>query len=116
MNNLEQLERALSIRQPYVELILLGEKTAEYRTRPTNFRGRVYLYAAKKFADLSLPGADASKAELSLPRGLIIGSVNIVGCVRERECFAWQLREPIRYDTPVRAQGMPQPGFWKPRF
>lgn len=35
--------RALSIRQPFAELILLGQKPIEYRSRPTNIRGRVYL-------------------------------------------------------------------------
>ena len=37
--------RALSVRQPYAELILRGEKKIEYRSKPTNIRERVYLYA-----------------------------------------------------------------------
>jgi hypothetical protein len=40
--------RALSIRQPYAELILRGIKTAEFRSRRTNILDeRFYLYAAK---------------------------------------------------------------------
>src|SRR3954454_18981733 len=40
--------RALSIRQPYAELILRGIKTAELRTRATSLVGeRFYLYACK---------------------------------------------------------------------
>ena len=35
--------RAISIRQPWVEQILIGKKRAEYRDRPTNIRERVYL-------------------------------------------------------------------------
>ena len=38
--------RAISIRQPYVELIFRGEKKAEYRSIPTNIRERVYIYAS----------------------------------------------------------------------
>ena len=39
---------ALSIRQPYAELILRGIKTVEYRTRPTRIIGeRFYIYASK---------------------------------------------------------------------
>lgn len=38
--------RAISIRQPYVEDILRGKKKYEYRSRPTQIRGRVYLYAS----------------------------------------------------------------------
>ena len=42
---------ALSIRQPYAELILRGIKTVEYRTRPTRIIGeRFYIYASKKSA------------------------------------------------------------------
>jgi hypothetical protein len=36
--------RALSIRQPYAELILRGLKTIEYRSRPTKIIGeRFYI-------------------------------------------------------------------------
>ncbi len=39
---------ALSIRQPYAELILRGIKRIEYRSRPTRIVGeRFYLYASK---------------------------------------------------------------------
>jgi ASCH domain len=48
----EQLKRALSIRQPFVELILTGRKTAEYRSRYTHMRERVYLYAGKVVNDV----------------------------------------------------------------
>jgi len=41
---------ALSIRQPYVELILRGIKTIEYRSRPTRIIGqRFWIYAAGKW-------------------------------------------------------------------
>jgi hypothetical protein len=40
--------RALSIRQPYAELILRGIKRIEYRSRPTKIIGqRFFIYAAK---------------------------------------------------------------------
>ncbi len=40
--------RALSIRQPFAELILRGLKTVEYRTRPTRIIGeRFFIYASK---------------------------------------------------------------------
>src|SRR5438067_1332450 len=39
--------RALSIRQPFAELILRGIKTVEYRSRPTRIIGeRFYIYAS----------------------------------------------------------------------
>ncbi len=42
-----KINRALSIRQPYAEWIMTGEKPIEYRSRRTHIRGRVYIYAAK---------------------------------------------------------------------
>jgi len=47
---------ALSIRQPYAELILRGLKRIEYRSRPTRLIGeRFWIYASKKPATLPAP-------------------------------------------------------------
>ena len=40
------IERAISIRQPWVEQILRRVKSREFRDFPTNIRERVYLYAS----------------------------------------------------------------------
>jgi hypothetical protein len=43
--------RALSIRQPYAELILRGIKPIEFRSRPTKIIGeRFYIYASRQWA------------------------------------------------------------------
>jgi predicted transcriptional regulator len=43
--------RALSIRQPYAELILRGIKPIEFRSRPTRIIGeRFYIYAGQQWA------------------------------------------------------------------
>ncbi len=39
---------ALSIRQPWIELILSGLKTIEVRTWSTEYRGELWLHAGKK--------------------------------------------------------------------
>jgi hypothetical protein len=44
----EILTCALSIRQPFVEQILLGKKTEEYRSARTHIRGRVYCMQARR--------------------------------------------------------------------
>jgi predicted transcriptional regulator len=112
----EILKRALSIRQPLSELILRGKKKNEYRSRLTHIRGRVYLYAGKKVATVrGFPDEEAQ----ALPRGVIVGSVEIVGCHwdKKEECFAWELANPRRYREPLKAKGgVPQPGFWHPTF
>jgi len=40
-NNAEIQNRALSLRQPYAEQVLRGEKKIEYRSILTRIRGRV---------------------------------------------------------------------------
>src|SRR6185503_6920218 len=77
---------ALSIRQPHAEAILRGVKKIEYRSGPTWIRGRGLIYAS-----LGRSPADA-EAEMmagygirdvacdSLPRGVIVGSVELVDC------------------------------------
>jgi hypothetical protein len=55
---------ALSIRQPFAEMILRGIKTVEYRSRPTRLIGkRFYIYATKGQGTkgLILPPTDATE-------------------------------------------------------
>jgi len=96
---------ALSVRQPFAELILSGIKTIEYRSRPTRIIGqRFYLYASKGrgakmrlnakpwSADLAVPGREGSPVTppwilelanalklfpMDLPTGVIVGSAVI---------------------------------------
>jgi hypothetical protein len=81
-----------------------------------HIRGRVYLYAGKKLAWLDdFPEEEAQ----ALPRSAIVGCVEIVGChwVKKLDCFGWELAKPRRYPEPLKAKGgVPQPGFWKPKF
>jgi ASCH domain len=108
----ERLQRAISIRQPYVEQILQGTKKREFRSRPTRIRERVYLYAALRVADAARTTLDLS----ALPKGVIVGSVEIAGCRDLGDCFVYLLKEPRRYRFSVVARGQPQPGFWRPQL
>ena len=109
----EILKRALSIRQPLSELILIGEKVLEFRKMRTHIRARVYLYAGKKVA--LVDGFPEDEAE-ALPRSVIVGSVEIIGCHEDDDGFAWELAKPLRYAKPLVPNGVPQPGFWHPTF
>lgn len=107
--------RAISIQQPFIEEILLGKKKYEYRSRPTQIRGRVYLYASKK------PGPPArwEKAGFEpgdLPAGVIVGSVEIVDCVffEKLQCYGYKLQKPKRYKKAVPPETHPQPCFFFP--
>jgi hypothetical protein len=120
--------RALSIRQPYAELILRGEKTIEYRSRPTRLIGeRFYIYAAKKWGLTSrdrpgagLPPASDALTPLpddrgsSFPTGVIVGTAVITRCVQNNGHFQWHLSNVKRFKKPRKPKGRPQPVWFKP--
>jgi len=104
--------RALSVRQPFAEQILRGTKQIEYRSIPTHIRGRVYIYASK------LPKADAYRKmgfePGAFPTGVIVGTVEIVGCVEKRYEYEWKLANPKRLRNPIKPETHPQPVWFKP--
>jgi superfamily II DNA or RNA helicase len=101
--------RALSIRQPWADQVVRGEKTVEYRSQPTSIRERVYIYAtqAKPEPGVSDDGAD-------LPLGMIVGTVEIAGCEGDDGDFQWLLSNPTRLPEPLPPQEQPQPVWFYP--
>ncbi len=86
--------KAISVRQPWAWLIIHGGKDFENRDWPTNIRGRVLIHAAKgmthdEYEDALDTAARAGGRALppfdALERGGIIGSVEIVDCVKYTE-------------------------------
>ncbi len=107
--------RAISIKQPFVEEILRGIKKYEYRSRPTNIRGRVMLYASLKPGEISR----WKKIKLSpgdLTSGMIIGSVEIVDCIyfEKYGCYGYKLKNPKRYKEFLKPKSQPQPCWFFP--
>jgi len=120
---------ALGIRQPWVELILRGIKTIEVRVVPTNVRGPIYLYASRTPGE----GENVERAVRthgidvhSLPRGLLVGTVDLVDCrlctpldvkaacvpadfVRNR--YGWVLANPRRLQELLKPRFLPY-GIW----
>lgn len=106
--------RAISIKQPFVEQIFRGTKKFEYRSRPTNIRGRVYVYASQKPRELAeWRGMKVGPGDV--PHGKIVGTVEVVGCkcLRAGE-YAWALKAPTRLKRPVKPEGHPQPVWFYP--
>jgi hypothetical protein len=103
--------RALSIRQPYAELIpstgsgqaLRGIKTIEYRSRPTRIIGEpFYIYASKgRRSTLILPSTltptGSGRARTAEPGG-----------------YQWHLSGVRRIARPRKPRRMPQPVWFKP--
>ena len=109
-----KITRAISIKQPYVELILRGKKNFEYRSRPTNIRERVFLYASLKPAEDDEAWRQARASPGSLPTGCFVGSVDIAEC---EPCeYAYKLLRPERLRRSRKVKNQPLPRFWKPRF
>lgn len=118
MSKEAKIERALSVRQPYAEQIMLEEKEWEFRSRPCNIRERVYIYASLNPAELDQKETKkewerAGANEGELPTGVIIGSVEIVDCKPNGDEFNWKLANPKRcqHRKPSRH---PQAGFFRP--
>lgn len=77
--------KALTICQPYAELIARGEKVIENRTWPTGYRGPLLIHAGKSRAWLS--DDDHTKANYGIdvaavPFGAVVAVVDLVDCVR----------------------------------
>ncbi len=106
---------ALSVHQPFAELIMLGEKNAEFRSRPTNIRGRVYVYASRTFDEYDREICEEAGLDPDeLPRGVIVGSVEIVDCVKDGKWYAYILENPKRLKRPLKPTEHPQPKFFYP--
>lgn len=119
---MKQQLRALSIRQPYAEQILNGTKVIEYRSVKTNIRERVYIYASLSMGDRDEIAAGAEALDKTIdefkkiPRGVLVGSVELVDCVGEQGDFEWHLENPIRFKSPLKPNPNehPQPIWFYP--
>lgn len=102
--------KALSIRQPWAWLIIHGGKDVENREWKTNYRGRVLVHASnsmtkREYMDAWQKAYGINPA-LTIPttthieKGGIVGSVEIVDCIRQSESpwfvgrFGFVLRDP----------------------
>lgn len=66
--------KALSLKQPYAELILEGRKTIELRKWNTNFRGEFLIHSSKT-SDVN---AMKKYGFDELPNGFILGKANLI--------------------------------------
>jgi gamma-glutamylcyclotransferase (GGCT)/AIG2-like uncharacterized protein YtfP len=120
--------RALSIRQPWASLILAGLKKIETRSTTTHRRGRVFLHAAATMGPSEREAAIREGLDPdALPRGVIVGTVDIVDSVPVTELdvsdgerrrgdyrpgrWGWMLTNVRKLATPVPAKGALS--FWR---
>ena len=103
-------QRAISIRQPWAYAILHLGKNVENRPWRTHFRGPILIQAG-----LRIERDEAHKLKLDparLPTGVIVGSVEIVDCIRNskskwanRGQWHWILKNPRVLAKPIPFKG-----------
>lgn len=80
--------KALTVCQPYAELIARGEKPIENRTWPTSYRGPIAIHAGKSRTWLC--EGDAARYP-GMDYGAVIATARLVDCRRVED-----LLEPLR--------------------
>lgn len=84
--------KALSLTQPYAEIIRNGTKKIETRSWKTNYRGRIYIHATS-----GKPVKDPALMELvkgkDLDYGKIICSARLVDCIRMTPEFIEEVKK-----------------------
>jgi hypothetical protein len=126
-----EIRKAISVQAPWWWYILHGYKDIENRDWYTSQRGAVWLHVGKwwKPSEIAEDIADIHEAVMEPgiivpPRlsdlqpfcGHIVGSVEIVDCVRQHNSrwfngrFGFVLRNPVPLDTPIPFRG--QLGFF----
>lgn len=112
--------QAISVRHPWIDLILDGRKTVELRGRATRYRGELHLHASRTYG----PAEREAAARLGVPAptpdklGVVLGKVRLVDCRKVTEAdwsaalaeprqtrpYAWLLEKPKRV-KPFPAKG-----------
>jgi hypothetical protein len=123
--------KCISVIQPWATLIVLGSKRLETRPWRTAHRGRLAIHATRNFPEAararclaepfrSLLREAGYSHPADLPRGTIVGAVELLDCVPADEAlrlvtdsaepdlgdygsgrWAWRLANPIRLAVPV---------------
>jgi len=114
--------KALSIRQPWAELILQGRKTIELRSWRTHYRGRIAVHASQTVREEACVAFGLDPARVV--RGALVGTVKLVDILALDEAawealrdqhlslrdfpgpmFGWQLEDPQRLPQPIPMRG-----------
>lgn len=122
--------KVLSIKEPWATLIINGCKQYEFRSWKTNYRGKILIHASKsmekkniiRFSDLKLhynPGFIIGEAEIvdcipvtrEFENDLIRENELVYGATRNRDGYAWKLKNVKILDNPIEAKG--RLGLWE---
>lgn len=95
--------KALTVCQPYASMIVNGEKPIENRTRPTFYRGLIYVHAGKsrEWVDaIELMRTDISVLPVNrMAFGAVVGIARIIDCCRVQDIQAGRKHPELRYNA-----------------
>ena len=96
--------KALSLKQPWANMIAAGEKTIETRKWPTDYRGPLLIVSSKS-PDIPPAGYAVALATLVECRPMTGADEHAAQCRLYRGAYAWILRDIHRVKPfPVRGQ------------
>ena len=108
----------LTIRQPWASAIFYAGKDVENRRWTTPYRGLLYIHAGIRI-DPEVDPESVLAAEVPVPRGVILGHVQLVDIVSgsvsrwaEPGQYHWLLAQPVILSSPLPAKG--RLGLWSP--
>ena len=121
--------KALTIKQPWAQLIIEGYKKYEFRSWKTKYRGKILIHAGSTLEkDMVSRFKDYN---ISYTKGAIIGEATLEDCIlvdekfneelrsidpivygrsNHVETYAWKLTNIIKYEKPIEIKG--QLGLW----
>jgi hypothetical protein len=103
--------KALSIRQPWAHLVVMGEKRIENRTWSTRYRGPILVHAGGRWHDEPIERRHGVTVPRDVQLGGIVGIVELVEIVEQSDDpyfvgpFGWVLRN-ARAAVPAYAWGL----------
>jgi hypothetical protein len=97
-----------------------GIKKIEYRSIQTHIRGRVQIYASLGRFSKEEDAEDMKQYRIKdiacddLPRGVLIGTVEVYDCTWNGHKYEWHLRNPKRATRLLKPKKQPQPVWFNP--
>jgi len=97
--------KAISVKQPWANMIAAGEKTIESRTWATDYRGEILIVSSKK-PDIPPAGYALAIATLVDCRSMSVLDEPAAQCRKTLNAIAWVLENvrPIKKPFPVKGE------------
>lgn len=119
--------KALTVKQPWAWVIIHGGKNVENRSRPTKYRGPLYIHAGQSWSKEGFDYMREAGIRITggLDSGMVIGTVDVIDCHHADDCgdtagfcsdwamdhhYHWVLANPRPLACPFPAKG--KLGIW----